>query len=308
MIATLQREPLSWWKRLLAWFEKDSQSLKRLSDALPTVEARLKILTDRGRETAPWIVISKECLDNAKKAFDRYASDEGWSSLLEAERMQVEGLSRCELDALVISLRKETQEKLKDWRQLASKELLATEVVNACAEKKSPQGGAEDTAKKLCVRVQEALRLRNEHFHNQYTRIRIQRSQLSVAGFAVAVALLVMLMTTGWSAPNLGNTAPDMICLAALFGLLGGALSTALSLARSAYHRIPEHLNSWGTTLMRPVLGSAAAVVAFVFLKAGQVKFGDRTDEWTVLAVAFLAGFSEQWFLRAVGDSSEKSK
>jgi hypothetical protein len=288
-----QQNSLNSWQRLLGLFEGDSRSLKRLSDALPVVGTRLESLILRHGQNPPWGLLGEKCLQNARSAHARHAADEGWSCLLEAERMAVEGLRRCELDALLISLRKETLEKLKDWRQLATKELLALETNKAA-----------DTDEKLRLRLQEALRIRNEHFHNQYVRINIQKSQLLIAGLIVAAALLTTLVVASSGAPSLGD---EMIRLAALVGLLGGALSTAVSLARSTNHKIPEHLASWSTTLIRPVIGSAAAVAAVLFLKAGQVTLGNN-DDWAVLAVSFLAGFSEQWFLRVIGNSSEKAK
>ena len=84
-----------------------------------------------------------------------------------------------------------------------------------------------------------------------------------------------------------------------LFGMMGGCLSGAWSISKTANAtRIPERLLDWTATVARPLLGAGAAVAAFTLLNAGVLP--SEKHPWAVLAVAFLAGFSERYLLKAM--------
>ena len=74
------------------------------------------------------------------------------------------------------------------------------------------------------------------------------------------------------------------------------------SVTRRPERRIPDQLADWPVTTLRPLLGAAAATGIALMVQAGVVSFGEPEDqEVALLAVAFLAGFSERWFLGIIG-------
>jgi len=67
----------------------------------------------------------------------------------------------------------------------------------------------------------------------------------------------------------------------------------------NARAQIPDQLlNSW-LTISRPLFGAMSALAISVFLLSGLIQFGDLTQN-LILAISFVAGFSERFLLRAV--------
>jgi hypothetical protein len=84
----------------------------------------------------------------------------------------------------------------------------------------------------------------------------------------------------------------------ALFGALGGSLSALRSVTTAGQEggrtRNPEQVQAWYVTVVRPLVGAAAALGVFVVLAP------DVTSTAAMLGVAFAAGFSEALIVRAV--------
>jgi hypothetical protein len=91
-----------------------------------------------------------------------------------------------------------------------------------------------------------------------------------------------------------------------LFGLLGGAISAVISVAKaSTKSKIPEQISSFLITTMRVFLGAGSALVISIFLASGLwdkiFAFQLEIDSnYIYYAIAFVAGFSERLVLKAV--------
>lgn len=102
----------------------------------------------------------------------------------------------------------------------------------------------------------------------------------------------------------------------AILGLLGATVSAVLAAPdpRSTT-RIPETASTVRVTVLRLFMGPAAAVLLYFVcqseLARSIFKF-DMGDAFTILAIAFVAGFTERLVLRVVetiaGTGSDKAK
>lgn len=295
-------EPLQQIQRSIRSAAVNSVQARRLEEALSATASRLESLKV---DASPprWVAEAEKHLENAQTALTDRRIDTGWAHVEDAQRAAVAGLTPDELNALMVSLRQEAKAKgkLKEWRARAVLEQLDA------AEKTPPSGRDKRVA---CV--QEAMRLRDEHFQNVYRQISLERGQVLRAAWAVALALAALLGITLGQPDVLGGDDSDLLRVAMLFGLFAGALSTGMSFGKAALgESIPRMLRSDILTWFRPIIGAGGAVAVFVFLKAGVLDFlgtnvGDSV--WMVATVSFLAGFSERWFLGIVGKVSKKGE
>jgi hypothetical protein len=223
-------------------------------------------------------------LERAKKAYGSNDLHGGWSLLLEAQRNEIGALSDEQRQAKALALRAEAAEKLRGWRKETILKLL------------SGQAG-------LSVdQLKEATQLRNEHFHNQYHKLDLAREQLFVLTGILAAALVGLVVILAGGRLRIGELDWLDLVILMVLGAVGGALSAVRSLTGRPERRIPDQLADWPVTALRPLLGAAAATGVALLVQAGVVSFGGSEErELALLAVAFLAGFSERWFLDIIG-------
>lgn len=152
--------------------------------------------------------------------------------------------------------------------------------------------------------LSEATLMRDEDAQNTYRRLGWRRRQMLIVGVVLALALGAVLALAVWRPLSLG-TKPDFSSerawlWALVFGTLGGCLSALQSFSTSSTaSRIPEVIHHGFLTAARPLIGAAAAMAAYVLLASGVVEFASDTSA-AVLAVAFAAGFSERFVVRAL--------
>jgi hypothetical protein len=320
--------------------ERDSRR-NRLESAIRAVEASIS----QRKACAPLLAGQLEPhLTNARKAFEESKFNAGWIHLHEAERVEIFFMEKMERAARVTTLREEAKEKLSGWRKSAVLELLrgddnSLELDEAAVQKPpcTPElGGSQrsastnglglgevpigDTDRALDSerkrhdrtptkeRVQEAVRLLNGHFDNQYTKIDAMAEALRGAAMILCLIIGVLIAVLAWVPPAFAETGLNWNDIPAVlgFGALGGALSVITSVSGSRGQRIPEQLATFFVSAARTVFGAGVAVAVYVLLKSGWITLaGDKTSI-VPLAAAFLAGFSERWFLGLV-KMTEKS-
>jgi peptidoglycan/LPS O-acetylase OafA/YrhL len=167
--------------------------------------------------------------------------------------------------------------------------------------------GMSPSAERLLTRDQEGANERyrwlDEHSANVYRRVAMLRRQLIVLSLVLAAALGGVLAIATWKPIELDGdrSGPRAWVWVFLFGALGGCLTALRSVsARSPGSRIPEQREQWLVTAARPLIGSAAALLAYALLEAQIVSVGPETNGAALLVVAFAAGFSERLVMGAV--------
>lgn len=279
-----------------------SSSHRRLGASLRPygveLERRIEQCHKRGQSDSSWADAGRTLLCAAEMALDENNVDQGWKCFHAAQRMEIFGLEEDELESKAEALRREAADKLSSWRK---------ETVDALLK---DEGGRKSKTTK--ERVYRAALIRDEHFNNRYHKIGLLQSQMKVLSIILFVALGLALLLALYDLLPLGTDPVtsdwEMVVPVMVFGLLGGAVSALLSLARtSTRSRIPEQIAHNLITLMRVSLGAAVALAAYVFLQAGILSF-TLTSGALILAISFAAGFSERLVIRAVESVTGKQR
>ena len=207
-----------------------------------------------------------------------------WTLALEADCVALEALTDEQLQARAATLREEVREKLSGWRQLGALRVLGDPGTRASV------AGA-----------QEAMRTLNGHFHNQYHKFDLVESQVSRMGLLLLAGLVAAFVASWKNVPPLG-TYTSVLAWSMLLGAIGGALSAAHSLAEGSKskRKIPEQLADTPVTLTRPIIGAAAGTMTALLIVAGVASIGAKNDHLAPLCAAFVAGFSERYFLSLI--------
>lgn len=308
-------EPTGKWPRWLQGVMKffyrysDSMSLTRLESTLsaysPELQRRISEATSRGKDPLPWVQAAKIHMSEAGAAHDRGDRDTGWKCFHAANRMEIFSYDKEELGNKAAVLRCEAK-KLSSWRQKATYELIGR-----------PESTLEKEHAVLSPdSVYRATLLRDEHYNNQAYKGTLSRSHFNTLASLLAVSLfsviyLAIRHPAVFASSGTEDLAPVlMLGSVSLFGLLGGVVSAVLTAINSNQSsRIPEMVMSTRVTFLRIFVGSASALVIYVFMKSGLTGFLDadikkalsEANSYTYFAVSFSAGFTERLVRRAVG-------
>jgi hypothetical protein len=316
MAAASSETPRCWerlrrcWVRCIA-----SGRYDRLEGAVRVAGEEIRgRICEKKAQQACWAVTAERLLGEAEMALDRAQIDKGWKLLHAARRAEILALDEPKDVALRATVLREEADKLKSWRQKAIQRLLCT------AGK--PEAGVDKAA------VFEAATLRDEHYDNQAYKDQLIRTQMLVLVLSLLAVMgpLLYILTCPGAGPGEGaSDAPGpplaSFGVIALFGLLGAIISGMLRASDSGQSaRIPELTATIRVTFMRIFMGSASAVIIYVFLESNLTSlFSDKIasamrhpEPCTAYAIAFVAGFTERLVLRAVeavaGKSENKSK
>jgi 8-oxo-dGTP diphosphatase len=267
-------------------------------------------------EESHWKDVAKDLLARAYTALDRKQLDIGWKCLLAAARMEIYGMNDDEQKARTVVLCKEAKDKLKGWRKEATLAVL--------------NGSKDQGQSSSAERLYYATSLRDEHFTNQYFRMAYLRNQLVILLLILISTLIIVwaiskpewfeigpllsdstVVNDGQAAAvgteeesaEVGTVLPSgkrFLIGIILFGVMGGAFSAIMSLSRTSTNkRIPEQIVDSYVTLLRPALGAAGALVVYIFLATKFLNINVSSGS-SILAIAFVAGFSERLVVRGV--------
>jgi hypothetical protein len=165
-------------------------------------------------------------------------------------------------------------------------------------------------------RLFRAALLRDEHYDNAaYKDTLLRSNSLSLAVIlAGTLAALLWMGSAGYlpstiPAPDRANLTPESDSFATLLavavvGLLGATFSAIISATKpSGPVRVPELVSSLRVTLLRLLIGPASAIVIYFVTRSTLYSFVftfARPEDYALLTIAFVAGFSERLVLRAV--------
>ena len=229
-------------------------------------------------------------VEHAKSFAKPESVETGWTILHVAQRTAIASYTDEDLDALATSLRNECEEKLRGWRRAATSEQLG---------KAGVRPRRQD--------VQEALKILHEQSDNTYHKLSLVREQLRLLLPTLLAALLVLVGIVVYGKYDIGLLQPGDLLMVMLLGALGGALSAVRATTNSSEGRIPDRLFASPITFLRPIVGATAATGVALLLQAGVGKLGDGS-KMALFAAAFVAGFSERWFLSLVETATRGGK
>jgi hypothetical protein len=304
-------------------------SLRRLDASLRSYPAKLKRrMSEPEANNAQWAKAADELVETAQKALKAGDAEAGWQCLLAAQREELGGYSRAELEYEACALRLEAKDKLaSSWRGQAIDEILTLK--------------GDENDKVLKAAVYTATLIRDEHATNVHARVELGRRQLRTLMWTIVVPIVAFfIVLVLWSQCSLyepfarpvneqppsaqvssrqkvdvaGSLKPappgppgppgphDAIWLVGLLvvmGVLGGSVSAVRPLQSVANKRIPEMLAGW-EHIVRPLIGGASALVIYFFLASRLMSLSVALGPAALLAVAFASGFSERVIMSAV--------
>ena len=140
--------------------------------------------------------------------------------------------------------------------------------------------------------------VRHADYALERSRFLTRARRMRVVAVTILVLVVLLILVYGRKAPSASVAQGALVALA---GALGGALSLARNL-RDATPRLRELRTIRSTFVLQAVLGMAAGTMTWILLQSGLIHIGNTTGtDWPVSAVAaFVAGYSEPWFLKIV--------
>jgi 8-oxo-dGTP pyrophosphatase MutT (NUDIX family) len=282
----------------------------RLEAAVHSAQERLVGHMNRvGSDSNAWWVGSViQSLDLAESTLNRGNIDAGWRALHEAERFAVFGLSDSELVVRSLSLRAETQAKLKGWRYKATESLWNLPKLVEWQKTEAPLERQERT--QLEQAIVESLAVLNEHSDNLYHRLYLVGRQL---GYLVVVSFGLLILTgVGSWLLRYSESPYDWVHLGgiAVAGAFGAVASAMYQLSRVGEAKIPEGLLYGLVTLGRPLVGAISALFIYAVVQSGVISLIKLSDApfGAGLALGFAAGFGEKLVLSTVAKVSGKDQ
>jgi len=268
-------------RKIYRWLFGTSQ-INRVQVAIKQLEIAIVFQRGAKRLTAEELDITDELIASASDNLAKNELDNSWQYIQAATRMLLAGYKPEQLKQEAISLKKEA-EKLNDWRKKAVNELLSV---------------AKDVD---LLAVRKAMEIRDEHNCNQHYKNAVRGESLRKV-FGIIIVILASILTLSCY-HMLTVSAVEVQAGGLLSVMLMGALGASFSVAMSLTHKdtsasIPEQRLGSFITWMRPIVGAAAALAAYIFMAAeimGFVVKGDFSS--TALAFAFIAGFSERFIV-----------
>ena len=277
---------------------------QRLDNAITTFEADLDSLIEHLRLDQTyrfpynWDQKSKLLLGVSKQALADRDLERGWRCFEAAARFYCYGLDSKELknEARITLVEATDEEKhLTRWRKKSIADLLADETGNL-----KTHFSARD--------VVRAKRILDEHHDNTYHKVAIIKTRLrllSITGLAILagwVAYPPLILSPPTTETSAFASSNRLVWLAIIVsGALGSVVSgfTASISADLKKSRIPAELSASTIIFARLFLAMLSAVVVSVFLRSGVLKFAPPSYE-LLLAIAFVAGFSDRFLQRAI--------
>ncbi|HNX09379.1 MAG TPA: hypothetical protein PKL29_04630 [Methanothrix sp.] len=275
------------WIRKVLWGTSPDKS--RLAGDIYYYQKRLELEQVDHENEATWVEHAKDLLGKAKEALDDDNNDLSWRYLDAARSFLFLGSDDENLRAGAQAINNEAEDQSKNvtqWRRKTIQDYL-------CHEGKIKQ---DLDGWDLC----NASAILYENHHNNYNKLtRIKRELVLLAAVAATTVVVWLII-----APQLCEYDSidnrTVIFSVVLYGIMGASVSGILTVASGGVEaRIPEQLIDFWVLLVKLVVGAVSALAIFAFLFSGFLSF-EPTTVAQVLAVSFVAGFSERLVTSAV--------
>lgn len=277
---------------------------QQLEGEIDALKAELDWRTSRDSHSPPIRVDcppalkqAKGLLETARQAAEDGRISAGYEMLNGARRLAVDAYQPQEVRAASIGLIKESEdEKLTEWRGETIRSILVSATDGRVAACRDDQGAKDQ------LRV--AMRIRDNGLANQYRKAELLAENLRRLYVFLLLAISLMIPVVLLGTPDASQTlAVPVLAVVALFGAVGASLSAILSLSRAdPRKRVPQHFTHGKIMFFRPLFGAGAALAAYVAFLAGiqSIAADPNADPLgPILVLAFTAGFSESYLLKA---------
>jgi hypothetical protein len=261
-----------------------------LIDAARAIRAVEERPGEKSAEVRAMLARCRELHARARAAAARKSLFVAYDCLRQIERELVVAMSDDERTALMGVYLAEARATLDGWRRAAAEALAA-----------SARDGAPSVA------VLQAL-MKDVHASQQSRQHKMELVQRQ-APLLVGLLVGAVVFFTVWALAggfewlmneNVEVTLAMVLVTGVLLGFFGGLLSVAFSAVRADLAAsILELRWNRAITMARPFVGAAVAVPIVLFLQSGLINLGNVTPA-LALALCFIGGFSERWFLAQV--------
>jgi len=292
-----------WWNGRDARWHRCRVALKKAKSEWEAIKLRLDSATP-----TTTIGLIDGFFGQACQALAAHDTQLAWSHLSTALREQVLVLPRADLLRRACMHLNEANDKTHGWRKSTIQAYLEKHVKQPSnARLRWPMRRANTAAlDAMRLDVWHAKLLLDGAADNTYFKLRIADTvfknllvplAFSVAGFIVVVGLDPSINHA------LLNPGIGLLLAVALAGIIGASAASMITTVFSASSsKIPEQAASMTTTFARVGVGAPFALASYFLLKSQIVKLGnlEPSDTFLVLAVAFAAGVSERFVLKAL--------
>jgi hypothetical protein len=271
-------------EKFLDYFETASE--KRLEGEINRFCIELDVLIQTSQlKNSIYATNAQNALVSSWGALKNGKTQSGWNCFHESLCLSVFLMTDIGLKNKAIEILGEGREKLEKWRKETLIKLLCDR-----------NGNLKNDKSLKANQVYAARKILLEYQGNNYIKLDRIHTQLEIMGVSaiVLVPLIIGVMTTFF-----GQNILLMIAIA-VFGAAGGTVSAIQFVARtSTKGKIPEQLQGSWSISIRPLIGAISALAISVFLLSGILQIGTLSD-YLLLAISFIAGFSERFFLNVV--------
>lgn len=239
---------------------------------------------------------SAALLQDAQGSMASGRPEQAWREIKALRRVEILNYSEEQRRVKALELLAEADKISTEWCREAIKALLNVEGIKG---RKAPSVDA----------VIKAAELRDEHFDKVWARWRLRRRNLFYlfAFLPVVLGVVLGLSDNALLGPGFNN-APLLLAIL-MFGSLGATLSTIFSVTRiDQSARFNERINSSVVVLMRPLIGAATAIAAYIVLltvldaDASAIQSIAREQ---IYLFAFLAGLVDRFIYRLSSKTDE---
>lgn len=296
-MTTEKTEGISTWLKRLKHPHRKLTTYSRLCSSLITFEVMFDATKKRKHaENSEWATGVSQLIQDIKLYKNKHDMDAAWRLLDAANQLMIFGFDQNELNNEAIVLRHEAQE------YESSKKEAVYELIG-----KPEQQRARDIHPIDVNRLDKAVSLRNASRAAYYKAIDNRRRNLKIVMWILTAALIAIPLLAMFRFMPEPFVEWKRLIGVELFGILGAGFTTAITLTKSSLgDKIPDQVISVFITGLRSLIGASAALASYAFLNA---KILDNVISSTVtesfaglLAVAFIAGFSERFVIKAISE------
>ena len=277
---------------------------------LMSLADRLRSLSDQANDRRVdierYITQSMREVERARMALHRDGVVSFWRHFAEAKKLELVAIERLYHESGVDELALNLLDRRAQDALLQAADVLDTrqrvKVENGLAQKEPRERYYRNIVSAIHTIHQQHI---SDHLEGR--RGRLLESQLQFFMAVIAVCLLLLFYVWmeffqgfGIAGPTTDPISIEFVFTVVLFGAIGAAVSSLTNLSKVLQRsKVPEQVGSIRLAVARVVLGATSALIVYVFAFTEIVSIVEPSVS-SLLAFAFVAGFSERLLVRTV--------